>query len=57
MTRLDFHVVQNPGWHVKEPIHEGEEAEEKNIDHSDAHSKGHTPAERGKTDESLGEFV
>ena len=41
---LIFNVVQDPGWHVKEPIHEGEEAEEKNIDHSDAHSEGHSLA-------------
>ena len=54
---LTFNVVKDPGWHVKEPIHEGEEAEEKNIDHSDAHSEGHSLAERGKIYESLGELV
>ena len=49
--------MQDPGRHVKEPIHKREEAEEKNINHSDAHSKGHALSERGKIDESLGELV
>ena len=40
--------MQNPGGHVKKAIDEGEEAGEKNIDHSESHSKGHPLAERGE---------
>ena len=57
MTRLDFNVMQDPGRHVKEAIDEGEEAEKKNIDHSESHSKGHPLAKRGKFEKSLSELV
>ena len=36
---------------------EGEEAEKKNIDHSESHSKGHPLAKRGKVEKSLSELV
>ena len=49
--------MQNPGWHVEEAIDEGEEAEKKDIDHSESHSKGHPLAERGKVEKSLSELV
>ena len=49
--------MQNLGWHVEEAIDEGEEAEKKNIDHGESHSKGHPLAKRGKIEKSLSELV
>ena len=49
--------MQDPGRHVKETIDEGEEAEKKNIDHDESHSKGHPLAKRGKVEKSLSELV
>ena len=49
--------MQDPGRHVKETIDEGEEAEKKNIDHSESHSKGHPLAKRGKIEKSLSELI
>ena len=39
-----FNILQNLGRHVKEPTDKGEEVVEKNVDHSDAHSKRHALA-------------